>query len=223
MSGEALILALTGIVRPTTIAAVGAMLSRPNARRLLAGYLVVGLLFSLTVGTLIVLVLHGYSATSTSTASTVRRAFADVILGAVACGYAAGAWTRRRSEPSAMTARLGSWLQDRLENLTVTGVALIAVVTHLPGLVYLAALNAIVGASDSVAGAVVQVVLYNVIWYAVAIGALVMSAFHPTAARDLLENAEAAIRPYSRTIVVVFFAILGVYLVGRGLLVLLDR
>ena len=62
MSGEALVLALTSIVRPTTIAAVGAMLSRPNARRLLAGYLVVGLLFSLTVGTLIVLVLHGYSA-----------------------------------------------------------------------------------------------------------------------------------------------------------------
>ena len=220
MSGEALVLALSGIVRPTTLAAVYTMLSGPRARRLLVAYLVVGLVFSLTVGTVIVVVLQGYS---TSTASTLGRAVVDVVLGAAACGYAAGVWTRRRSEPSAMTERMGSWIQRRLKNLKVTGAALIGVVTHLPGLVYLAALNAIVGTSAGTAGAVVQVVLYNVIWYSVAIVALIVSAFHPTAARDLLENAEVAIRPHSRTIVVVFFAIVGLYLIGKGLIVLLDR
>jgi hypothetical protein len=220
VSGEALVLALSGIVRPTTLAAVYTMLSGPRARRLLVAYLVVGLGFSLTVGTTIVVVLQGYS---TSTPSTVGRAVVDVVLGATACGYAAGVWTRRQSEPSAMTERMGAWIQRRLQNLKVTGAALIGVVTHLPGLVYLAALNAIVASATSAADAVVQVVVYNVIWFSVAIGALVVSAFHPTAARDLIENAEVAIRPHSRTIVVAFFAIVGLYLIGKGLFVLLDR
>jgi Sap, sulfolipid-1-addressing protein len=220
VSGEALVLALSGIVRPTTLAAVYTMLSGPRARRLLVAYLAAGLVLSLTVGTVIVVVLQGYT---TSSGSTLGRAVVDVVLGAAACGYAAGVWTRRQSEPSAMTERTGAWIQRRLQNLKVTGAALIGVVTHLPGLVYLAALNAIVASAASTTGAVVQVVVYNIIWYSVGIGALVVSAFHPTAARDLLENAQAAIRPHSRTIVVVFFAIVGLYLIGKGLLVLLDR
>ena len=61
----------------------------------------------------------------------------------------------------------------------------------------MATLNAIVAASS--ADAVVQVVVYNVVWFSVAIGALVVSAFHPTAARDQLENAEATIRPPFRS------------------------
>ena len=169
---------------------------------------------------MIVVVLQGYS---TSTTSVLGGAVLDVVLGAAACGYAAGVWTRRRSEPSAVTERMGSWVQGRLKNLKVTGAALIGVVTHLPGLVYLAALNAIVAGTASAVDAVVQLVIYNVIWFSVAIGALVVSAFHPTAARDVLENAEAAIRPHGRTIVVAFFAIVGLYLIGKGLFILLDR
>ena len=70
------------------------MLSGPRARRLLVAYLVVGLVFSLTVGTVIVVVLQGYS---TSTASTLGRAIVDVVLGAAASRLCRGVLTRRRS------------------------------------------------------------------------------------------------------------------------------
>ena len=57
MSTEALVLALTARVRPTSAAAVFAMLSTPRPQRLLVAYLVVGLGFSLAVGTLVVVLL----------------------------------------------------------------------------------------------------------------------------------------------------------------------
>ena len=50
MSEEALLLALSSVIRPTTLAAVYAMVSTPAARGLLRAYLFTGLAFSLAVG-----------------------------------------------------------------------------------------------------------------------------------------------------------------------------
>jgi len=50
MSEEALLLALSSVIRPTTLAAVYAMVSRLAARGLLRAYLFTGLAFSLAVG-----------------------------------------------------------------------------------------------------------------------------------------------------------------------------
>ena len=107
------------------------MLSGPRARRLLAAYLVAGLGCSLTVGTMIVVVLQGYR---TSTMSVLGGAVLDVVLGAAACGYAAGVWTRRRSEPSRDDRAHRILTQRRLKNLKVTGATLIGVITRLTGL-----------------------------------------------------------------------------------------
>jgi len=117
---------------------------------------------------------------------------------------------------------MGTWMQERLKHPTVAGAALIGVVTHLPGLVYIAALNAIVRASASTSEAMLQVVVYNLIWYSLAIAALLASAFHVAISPDALDNVQAAIRQHRRTIVVACFAGLGIYLVGKGLAVLLD-
>jgi hypothetical protein len=59
MSAEALVLALTTVVRPTSLAAVVAMLSTQHPQRLLAIYVAAGLAFSLAVGTLVVVLLGG--------------------------------------------------------------------------------------------------------------------------------------------------------------------
>ena len=66
MSTEALVLALTTVIRPTSAAAVFAMLSTPRPQRLLVAYLVAGLGFSLAVGTLVVVLLGGLQSTRTS-------------------------------------------------------------------------------------------------------------------------------------------------------------
>jgi hypothetical protein len=219
VSGEALLLALSSIVRPTTLAAVYAMVSRPRGHRFLVAYLVTGLAFSVGVGVVVVLVLRGYTATLMSTSG---RAVLDIAFGAGACGYAIGVGTRHRSEDSGKPGRTTTWLRHRLDNLTAFRAALVGVVTHLPGLVYLAALNAIVSAATSPVHAVAQVVVYNVIWYSVAIAALLVSAYRPAAAADLLKRVDAVVRRHSRTILVTLFGAIGVYYLGKGLAALLG-
>ena len=219
MSVDALLLALASIIRPTTLGAVYAMLSRPAARGLLRAYLITGLAFSVAVGIGVVVILHGYTTTALS---AFWRAVLDIALGAAACGYAIGAGTSRRSTRDGRPSRTTAWLQHRLDNLTATRAAMIGLVTHLPGLVYLAALNAIAASATRPLGAIAQVVTYNVIWYSVAIVAFFVSVFHPAASQDLLEKANATIRRRGRWIVVTIFGIIGVYLIGSGLAILRD-
>jgi Sap, sulfolipid-1-addressing protein len=217
MSEEALLLALSSVVRPTTLGAVYAMLSRPAARGLLRAYLLTGLAFSLVVGIGVVVILHGYT---TAALSTFWRALLDIALGAAACGYAIGVGTSRRSARDRKTSRTTAWLQHRLDNLTPARAARIGLVTHLPGLVYLAALNAISATATKPVGAVAQVITYNVIWYSVAITAFLVSLFQPAAAKDLLEKANAVVRRHGRSIIVTLFGLIGVYLIGKGISIL---
>jgi hypothetical protein len=219
VNAEALLLALSSVLRPTTLGAVYAMLSRPAAHRLLRAYLAAGLACSLVVGIGVVVVLHGYA---TPAVSTFWRAIFDVALGAAACGYAIGVGTHRRSAPSRAPSRTTRWLQHRLDNLTASRAALIGLVTHLPGLVYLAALNAIASSAAKPLNAAVQVVVYNTIWYSVAIAAFVVSVLYPAASKDLLEKADALVGRLGRSIVVTVFGLIGIYLLGKGLSILRE-
>jgi hypothetical protein len=216
---EALLLALSSVVRPTTLGAVYAMLSRPAAQRLLRAYLATGLACSLVVGTGVVVLLHGYAAPAVN---TFWRAISDIVLGAAACGYAIGVGTHRRSASPRAPSRTARWLQHRLDNLTAARAALIGLVTHLPGLVYLAALNAIVSSAATPVNAVVQVVVYNAIWYSVGIAALIVSESRPAAAKDLLKKADAVVDRLGRWIVVTVFGLIGTYLLIKGLSILRD-
>lgn len=213
MSVEAFLLGLTTVVRPTSVAAVYAMVSAHRPRRLLTVYLAAGLAFSVAVGLAVVLAFQGRETSSTT---TVGRAVLDIVLGAAALGYSAGTWTGRlhgkaREDPGE------SWLQRRMQHLTPRGAALIGVATHLPGIVYLAALNAIVGSAGGPTSSVLQVLVYNALWFSLAIVALVLSVYRPTVSRDMLERGTAWAREHQRMIVVVFCLLLGVYLVGSGI------
>ena len=218
MSWEALLLALSSVIRPTTLAAVYAMASGRDRLRLLSAYLIAGLTFSLAVGIIVVVVLKGYTE---SGLPTFWRGVVDVGLGAAACGFAIGAATRR-PDSSAMKPHTTGWLHHRLDNMTATRAAVIGVATHLPGIVYLAALNAIVTAATTPLDAVAQVVAYNAIWYSVAIAALVVSVSHPAASTDLLNRTDKLVRRHGRWIVVAVFGVIGVYLLGKGLSLLLG-
>jgi hypothetical protein len=102
------------------------------------------------------------------------------------------------------------------------GAALAGVLTHLPGLVYVAALNAIVGSATGTLDRLVQVVIYNAIWFSVAITALVVSVYRPRVSRDLLESITVWAREHQRVLIVVFCGVLGTYLVANGVVGLLD-
>ena len=216
MSTEALVLALTTVIRPTSAAAVFAMLSTPRPQRLLVAYIVAGLGFSLAVGTLVVVLLGGLQSTRGS--STVRPLL-DLALGTCALGCAVRAWIGwlPRSRPRG-SAEPDSWLRRRLTDMSRSGAATAGVLTHLPGLVYLAALNAIAASARGPANGVLQVVVYNGIWFSVAIGALVLSVYRPTVSRDFLERVISWTRDHQRMITTGFFGALGGYLVVVGVI-----
>ena len=215
MSLEALLLGLTTVVRPSSAAAVYAILCSPRPQRLLVAYLAAGLTFSVGIGVAVVLAFQGYDSSVTTTA---QRAVVDIVLGALALGYAAGVWTGRLHGRAARNNDEGSWLQRRMQNLTLAVAALTGIVTHLPGIVYLAALNAIVGSASGPANGVLQVVVYNALWYSLPIVALVMSVFRPTVSRDMLERGTTWARRHRRTLVETSCLVLGVYLMGKGIL-----
>ncbi|GAA5110079.1 GAP family protein [Pseudonocardia adelaidensis] len=218
MSTEAVFLALTAVIRPTSAAAVFAMVSSRRPQRLLVAYLAAGLAFSVAVGTLVVVLLGGLQS---ARASSVRPLL-DLVLGICALGGAVSAWigwlprSRPRGPVDGDSVEPDSWLRRRLRDLSPSGAAAAGVLTHLPGLVYLAALNAIAATGSGFAGGVLQVVLYNGIWFSLAIVALVLSVYRPTVSREFLERFVAWTREHLRVILVVSFGVVGGYLVAVG-------
>ncbi|MCW0213512.1 MAG: GAP family protein [Pseudonocardia sp.] len=214
MSTEALLLALSTIVRPTTVAAVFAILATRAPHRLLLAYVVTGAAFSVLVGIVVLVLLRGLVS---ATASSAPRPILDLVLGGAALGYAGAAWAgwapRRREQPPDQP----TWMQRRLQGLTVRGAAFAGALTHLPGLVYLAALNAIVASTTNVFDGLLQIGVYNAIWFSLPVTALLLSFHRPELSRELLERLGAFTRRHRRLLTVLFLGVLGGYLVAAGL------
>jgi hypothetical protein len=214
VSSEVVVLALSTVVRPTSVAAVLALLSTRRPQRLLAAYTAAGLAFSLAVGALVVVGLQGIGDPG---ADDVRRPLLQVVAGLVAMGYAAAVGTGllpRSHQPEGAT----GVARGRLQRLSLRGAAATGVLTHLPGLIYLAALHAIATSASGPLDAGVQVVVYNALWFSLAIVALAMSVRRPTAVRGVAERLGTWTRRHGRTVIVVGAAAVGGYLVVNGLL-----
>ncbi|GAB3308256.1 hypothetical protein GCM10027451_17080 [Geodermatophilus aquaeductus] len=210
MSSEALVLAVVSIVRPTAAAVVWAMLVGTRPRRLLAVYLLAGLAVSLTIGVAVVLAVGD---TLSARTAFELRARVLVLLGVVALLAAVAArlgWLRR-SRPDAPAA------SSRPRRLSPAGAAAAGVLTHLPGVFYLAALSAISASAAARTGAVVQVVVYNLVWFAPAIVALAMAVSGSIPSGDRPARAVAWGRAHQDTILTVCFAGVGVWLIAKGL------
>jgi hypothetical protein len=100
--------------------------------------------------------------------------------------------------------------------------AVAGVATHLPGLFYLVALNAIVSHSDTFAIAVGEVLLFNAIWFSAAIASVLVFLVRPGAARRALGRMSAWAQRNARATTVGVFVVVGLYLTLDGLLGLLN-
>jgi Sap-like sulfolipid-1-addressing protein len=142
MNLNVVVLALASAPRPAGIAALYALLSASPPRRVLVAYLLAGLTFSVAVGVLVVAIFYGagidYRGTDVYSAI-------ELLGGLAALGFAVGVWTGRR-QPPARDEGAGeeSAIIRRLRNPSVPTALIAGVATHLPGLFYLVALNAIV-------------------------------------------------------------------------------
>jgi hypothetical protein len=94
------------------------------------------------------------------------------------------------------------------------------VVTHVPGLIYLVVLNSIAADELAVASSAFRVTLYNALWFAVPIAALVLTIVAPSAANGHLDRAITWARAPRAVLLIGLFGGVGVYLILKGVLAL---
>ena len=227
---EITVLALASTVRPTSLAAVSALLAHKSARRLLFAYVVGGLAFTLAFGVLVVGGLHGIHLNA---GSNHTRGIADIVGGVVALllffVVLTGRMPRRSDSDvpvpvtdtpvsDALTNPGGGWKNRLDRQLTVPAAAIAGPLTHLPGLFYLIALNLIVAHNPRVPGGLVAVSIYDAIWFAVPLAALAMCIVNPTAAQAAVASVQRWTVRHGRTLLLGVSLGVGLVLLIRGIL-----
>ena len=225
MSPEALVLALSTVIRPTSAAAVFAMLATARPARLLLAYIIAGFAFSAGIGVVVVILLSGWTGPG---APDEVRAVIGIVLGAVSLGYAAGLLSGRVQQPGPdadadiLAPAAGSWLGRHLADLSVPRAAVVGVLTHLPGLFYITALNSITNSTSSVVNQIVQVAVYNAFWFALPATALVLATRRPVELKDFLRRLTGWVARREREILIAASGLLGTYLIVKGVVELLP-
>ncbi len=218
MTIEIVVLALVSTVRPTSLAAVRALLSAPSPRRLMTGYVAAGLAFTIAFG---VLVIWAFNGIDVSSGTHRTKGIADIAGGIVVLALAAAVLTRRIGRPHSPEApktdgrRWAALLESRL---TLRTAALAGPATHIPGLFYLIALDVIVADQPKVPGGLAEVLIYNAIWFAIPIVALAVCIIEPEAARATVGAVDGWVRGHARAIVVIASFGVGAALIVRGAL-----
>ena len=219
MSLEALALGCLSGLRPgTSLAALLVLLKLPDPRRPLVFFIAAGFASSWTIGVLVVAVFHG---ADVAIGGSTFTAVLDVAFGAAALGYAAGlhrGWVqppRRRSASSSATSA-SSRLGRHLTNPSARVAAAAGVGTHLPGLIYLVALNAIASEGPGIVDAGLQVAIYNALWLMLPLGSLVLVVLRPGTALVYLQAATAWALRHEHALLVAGSLVLGIYLVLKG-------
>jgi hypothetical protein len=216
VTAEIIVLALLTAVRPTSLAAVYALLSAESPRRLMVVYVASGMVFTIAIGFLVVLAFDGIDV---HTGSSHTKAVAQLAGGIVVLVFAVGVLTRRVGGRQAEDAPKPNRRWERLLNHRPTGrtAALAGPATHVPGLFYLVALNLIVAHRGHPIEGLVQVLIYNVVWFVIPIAALATCVVRPATARDAVEAIQAWTKRHARAIVLAVSFGVGAVLVVRGL------
>jgi len=219
MSVEAIILALASAVRPSTsMAALGALLSRRRPGPPLAAFVLGGFAVSTAVGVIVVAGLHGVSLPG---GRSDFAAIVDVVAGVACLGFAfgvrAGGIDRvRRKREREREGDRAAWMTRLLEAPSLRLAAGAGVATHVPGVLYLVALNAIAAQRPGIGAAVFDVLIYNAIWFSVPVAALVTVWRRPDRARAAVDAMGRFVRRHEQALLVGVFAAVGVYLVAQG-------
>ena len=225
MSLEALVLGLLSGLRPgTSLAALVVLLKTPEPRRPLLFFITAGFAWTWVIGVLVVAAFHGADVAIGGSRFT---AVLDVAFGAAALGFAAGlqrGWVQpphRRNESSSGAGASARW-RRHLSNPSARVAATAGVGTHVPGLIYLVALNAIASQRPTVVDAGVQVAIYDALWFMLPIAAVVLVVLRPGAALVYLEAATVWAFRHEHVLLVAGSLALGIYLVVKGTLNLLT-
>lgn len=221
------LLALAAAVYPTLLAGVVLILGQPKPLRMLLGFLAGGLTISLVAGIAIIRALESSGAFDTTHHST--KPIVSIVLGAVsllvAWGIASGRISRglrerkrKRPERAPSTPARPSVTTRALSRGSVAMAFAAGLVLNLPGVWYLEALTEIAKADPSTASALLQILVFNVIMFALVEFPAVAYIFSPERAAQTVERFSAWGHTHSRNIAIVLATTVGVWLVVKGIL-----
>jgi len=221
------LLALAACVYPTLLAGVILILAHPRPLRMLFGFLAGGLTVSMIAGIAIVRALESSGAIDRSHHST--RPIISIVAGAVSLGVACGIWSgainrglskrkRRKREPEAP--KKPTMANRALSRGSIAMAFVAGMVLNLPGVWYLEALTEIAKAMPSTASALLQLLLFNVIMFALVELPIVAYVVNPEGAAGLVERGSQWGHAHSRVIAIWLAMIVGVWLVMKGIIAL---
>jgi hypothetical protein len=215
------VLAIGAAVSPTILAVVIVVLHRPQPRRLLAAYLVGGLLTSIAVGIAIVTSLSELEVVSGSSPAAdpivnFTIGFLSLLVAYVLASDRGGLSERRREKKAAKPQR-DPWSERVLSRGTAPIAFAVGVALNLPGAFYLVALKDIAQGQDGLGNQVVAIVIFNLIMFVLAEVPLLGYSFAPEATQARVEQLNEWMARNARQIVIVVATVFGLYLVGRGI------
>jgi Sap-like sulfolipid-1-addressing protein len=228
---QILALALVAVVDPVLAAAAAVMLLLPGPRRLLLGFVLGALLTSISIGLVIVFSAQGTSSAPVSTTRHTVDPALDIALGcgllAISVLIATGLWARleeRRKERRGAPKDKGP---SRMQRALAKGSPRLtfcvgAVYEAMPSVVYLAAMHRIVRLDAGTVPTVLLVVLICVAQLALVLVPLVSFTVAPRWTPRALERAKAWLTRDARKLAVAATAIVGAWLLARGLIALVN-
>jgi hypothetical protein len=198
------------------------LLILPNPKKLMLGYLAGALMTSVTLGLVIVFALQDSAAVDT--AKRTINPVLDIALGAILLVVSITIGTGRRSrkpkepKPDKAPPRWKRELSKGSPRVTFVVGALLT----LPGFSYLAALSGIIKLDSSTVVTVLLVLMVNVIMLALIEVPLITFAVAPDWTPRAIERTKAWFSRNAHVIAVRGTAILGILLILRGVITLLD-
>ena len=215
MTIEIILLALASAVRPASLVAVYALVRRRPPARLMAAYVAAGLAFTVTVGVAVIFVCSGIELH----AGTDRtKAIAEILAGILALGLGVAVLLGRINVGAVTDGHGTGGRGERIEQrkITTRTAALAGPATHIPGLLYLLALDLIVSQEPDVPGGLLEIGIYNAIWFALPIFVLVICIANPSAACTLMHKVQEWAGAHARTIVLLISFGMGGWLLVEG-------
>ncbi len=215
MTIQIILLALASAVRPTSLVALYALVREHPPTGLMVAYVAAGLAFTVTVGVAVIFVCSGIELHA-GTART--KAIAEILAGVLALSLGIAVLTGRVRVVAVSKGRPRGDRGERLQHrkITTRTAALAGPATHVPGLLYVVALDLIVSDEPNVPGGLLEIGIYNAIWFALPIVVLAICIVNPSAARSLVYKIEEWAGAHARAIVLLVSFGVGGWLLVAG-------
>jgi hypothetical protein len=227
---QLLFLALEAALYPTLLAAVVILLATPRPRRLLGAYLGGGLTISIGLGIALVQVLDSSNAVKNQQATLSWAA--DLAIGGLVLLLAVALATRtdqrfreRRHEHRVAAGKekpegdddKEPWSTRILARGSVPLVFAAGLVINVPGAAYLVGLKDVAAGHHAIGTEIALIVGFNLIMFALAEVPLLGLVFAPDRTDAAVKRFNAWLSSHGRQIAIVLCALLGVFLIVRGI------